>query len=145
MAAAVASSSVASQVAARLPGSEGNPTDPEDPLEQVAGPGPAFGQNVVVDRDREAAPVPRSWPRIRRPLGITEPLPEEVWSQHRRKVSDEIVAALGACLAAVRQATLANGWACAGRPTIWSRQAFRSSTTAVTFSRIFIAISFGMS
>jgi hypothetical protein len=28
-----------------------------DPLEQVAGAGPAFGQNVVVDRDREAVPV----------------------------------------------------------------------------------------
>src|SRR6202011_1117690 len=34
-----------------------------DPLEQVAGAGPAFRQNVVVDRDREAAPVPRSWQR----------------------------------------------------------------------------------
>jgi chromosome segregation and condensation protein ScpB len=48
-----------------------------------------------------------SWQRIRQTLGIAEPLPEEVWQQQRREVADEIVATLGACLAAVRRATLA--------------------------------------
>src|SRR2546423_11712877 len=52
-------------------------------------------------------PSLRSWERIRGALGISEPLPEEAWRQQPREISDELVAKLGACLAAVRQATLA--------------------------------------
>jgi chromosome segregation and condensation protein ScpB len=52
-------------------------------------------------------PSLRSWERIRWALGISEPLPEEAWRQQPRQISDELVATLGACLAAVRQATLA--------------------------------------
>ncbi|HLB77159.1 MAG TPA: hypothetical protein VJO72_09015, partial [Candidatus Dormibacteraeota bacterium] len=36
-----------------------------------------------------------------------EPLPEEAWRQQPREISDELVARLGACLASVRQASLA--------------------------------------
>jgi hypothetical protein len=39
--------------------------------------------------------------------GHPEPLPEETWRQQPREISDELVANLGACLAAVRSATLA--------------------------------------
>src|SRR2546423_12468468 len=52
-------------------------------------------------------PSLRSWERIRGALGISEPLPEETWRQQPREISDELVATLGACLAAVRQASLA--------------------------------------
>jgi len=52
-------------------------------------------------------PSLRTWERIRGALGISEPLPEEAWRQRPREISDELVATLGACLAAVRQATLA--------------------------------------
>jgi chromosome segregation and condensation protein ScpB len=52
-------------------------------------------------------PSLRSWERIRGALGITEPLPDEAWHLLPREISDELVATLGACLAAVRQATLA--------------------------------------
>jgi chromosome segregation and condensation protein ScpB len=52
-------------------------------------------------------PSLRSWERIRQSLGITAPLPEEAWRQQPRQISDELVASLGACLAAVRQAALA--------------------------------------
>jgi chromosome segregation and condensation protein ScpB len=48
-----------------------------------------------------------SWERIREALGISEALPEEAWRQQPREISDELVSTLGACLAAVRQATLA--------------------------------------
>lgn len=49
----------------------------------------------------------RSWERSRGALGISEPLPEEAWRQQRREISDQLVAAVGACLAAVRQSSLA--------------------------------------
>src|SRR5207302_11268197 len=52
-------------------------------------------------------PSLRSWERIRGALGISEPLPEEAWRQQPREISDELVARLGACLASVRQASLA--------------------------------------
>src|SRR4030088_339723 len=52
-------------------------------------------------------PSLKSWGRIRGALGISEPLPEEAWRQRPREISDELVATLGACLAAVRQARLA--------------------------------------
>jgi hypothetical protein len=48
-----------------------------------------------------------SWQRIRQTRSISEPLPGEVWQQQRREISADVVASLGACLAAVRQATLA--------------------------------------
>jgi hypothetical protein len=53
-------------------------------------------------------PSLRSWERLRQALGIIEPLPEEAWRQRPREISDELVAGLGACLVAVRQATLAS-------------------------------------
>jgi chromosome segregation and condensation protein ScpB len=52
-------------------------------------------------------PSLKSWGRIRGALGISEPLPEEAWRQLPREISDELVATLGACLAALRQASLA--------------------------------------
>jgi chromosome segregation and condensation protein ScpB len=52
-------------------------------------------------------PSLRSWQRIRQALGITEPLPEAAWRHQPKEISDELVAALGACLAAVRAPTLA--------------------------------------
>src|SRR5437667_10483606 len=52
-------------------------------------------------------PSLRSWERIRGALGISEPLPEEAWRQEPREISDELVATLGACLAAARHASLA--------------------------------------
>jgi hypothetical protein len=52
-------------------------------------------------------PSLRSWERIRGALGISEPLPEEAWRSQPREISDDLVATLGACLAAVRQASLA--------------------------------------
>src|SRR5256712_6945567 len=61
-------------------------------------------------------PSIRSWQRIRQTLGITEPLPEEAWRQQPREISDELVAALGACLAAVRQASLAELAEATGAP-----------------------------
>ena len=59
-------------------------------------------------------PSLRSWERIRGALGIREPLPIEVLQPQRREITDGLVASLGACLAAVRQATAelaeATGW-----------------------------------
>src|SRR6202165_2941801 len=52
-------------------------------------------------------PSLRSWERIRWALGITEPLPEEAWRQQPTVIADQLVATLGACLAGVRHATLA--------------------------------------
>ena len=52
-------------------------------------------------------PSLRTWERIRQALGIIERLPEEAWHQQPREISDELVASLGACLATVRSATLA--------------------------------------
>src|SRR5256714_7689656 len=52
-------------------------------------------------------PSLHSWERIRGALGISEPLPEDAWRSQPREISDQLVATLGACLAAVRQATLA--------------------------------------
>jgi chromosome segregation and condensation protein ScpB len=51
-------------------------------------------------------PSLKSWGRIRQALGISEPLPEEAWRQLPREISDQLVAALGACLATVRSARL---------------------------------------
>src|SRR2546423_1165549 len=70
-------------------------------------------------------PSMRSWERIRGALGISEPLPEEAWRQQPREISDELVATLGACLAAVRQATLAELATAAGASVSDVRLALR--------------------
>jgi hypothetical protein len=67
----------------------------------------------------------RSWERIRGALGISEPLPEEAWRQQPREISDELVATLGACLAAVRQASLAELAQTVGAPISDVRLALR--------------------
>jgi chromosome segregation and condensation protein ScpB/DNA-binding XRE family transcriptional regulator len=55
----------------------------------------------------ERRPSLRSRARIRETLGISEPLPEESWRPQPQEISDELVASLGACLVAVRAASLA--------------------------------------
>jgi chromosome segregation and condensation protein ScpB len=56
---------------------------------------------------------------------ISEPLPEEAWRQQPREISDELVATLGACLAAVRVATLAELGEATGVPISDVRLALR--------------------
>lgn len=115
-------------------------------LEQVAQQAQVSVGMLSLIETGKRRPSLRSWERIREALGISEPLPEEAWRQRPREISNELVAALGACLAAVRQATLAElaaatgvrsqtrGWRCAGWPSSWSPWACRSWTTAVTSS-----------
>ncbi|MDQ6792829.1 MAG: helix-turn-helix transcriptional regulator, partial [Candidatus Dormibacteraeota bacterium] len=76
-------------------------------LEQVAEQAQVSVGMLSLIETGKRRPSLRSWERIRQALGITEPLPEEAWRQPRREISDELVASLGACLAAVRSATLA--------------------------------------
>jgi transcriptional regulator with XRE-family HTH domain len=76
-------------------------------LEQVAEQAQVSVGMLSLIETGKRRPSLRSWERIRQTLGITEPLPEEAWRQQPREISDELVATLGACLAAVRQATLA--------------------------------------
>jgi chromosome segregation and condensation protein ScpB/DNA-binding XRE family transcriptional regulator len=76
-------------------------------LEQVAEQAQVSVGMLSLIETGKRRPSLRSWERIREALGISEPLPEEAWRQRPRKISDELVATLGACLAAVRQATLA--------------------------------------
>src|SRR5437660_849657 len=87
-------------------------------LEQVAEQAQVSVGMLSLIETGKRRPSLRSWQRIRQTLGISEPLPEEVWHQQRREVSDEIVATLGACLAAVRQATLAELAEASGVP-LW--------------------------
>src|SRR4030081_446091 len=76
-------------------------------LEQVAEQAQvSVGMLSLIDTGKRR-PSLKSWERIRHTLGISEPLPEEAWLQQPREISDELVATLGACLAAVRSATLA--------------------------------------
>src|SRR5712691_8469917 len=85
-------------------------------LEQVAEQAQvSVGMLSLIETGRRR-PSLRSWQRIRQAVGITEPLPEEAWRQQPREISDELVATLGACLAAVRQATLAELAQAAGVP-----------------------------
>jgi Segregation and condensation complex subunit ScpB len=56
---------------------------------------------------------------------LTEPLPEEAWRQQPREISDELVATLGACLAAVRSVTLAELAEATGVPISDVRLALR--------------------
>src|SRR2546425_10840617 len=76
-------------------------------LEQVAEQAQVSVGMLSLIETGKRRPSLRSWERIRQTLGITEPLPEEAWRQQPREISDELVASLGACLAAVRSGTLA--------------------------------------
>jgi chromosome segregation and condensation protein ScpB/DNA-binding XRE family transcriptional regulator len=76
-------------------------------LEQVAEQAQVSVGMLSLIETGKRRPSLKSWGRIRQTLGITEPLPEEAWRQQPREISDELVATLGACLAAVRSATLA--------------------------------------
>jgi chromosome segregation and condensation protein ScpB/DNA-binding XRE family transcriptional regulator len=83
-------------------------------LEQVAAQAQVSVGMLSLIETGKRRPSLRSWQRIRQTLGISEPLPEEAWRQQPHEISDELVARLGACLAAVRQATLAELASAAG-------------------------------
>jgi transcriptional regulator with XRE-family HTH domain len=94
-------------------------------LEQVAAQAQVSVGMLSLIETGKRRPSLRSWERIRGALGITEPLPEEAWRQRPREISDELVAALGACLAAVRAATLAELAEGTGAPIANVRLALR--------------------
>src|SRR5205807_8328219 len=76
-------------------------------LEQVAERAQVSVGILSLIETSKRRPSLRSWERIREALGIIERLPEEAWRHQPQEISDELVAALGACLAAVRAPTLA--------------------------------------
>jgi chromosome segregation and condensation protein ScpB/DNA-binding XRE family transcriptional regulator len=76
-------------------------------LEQVAEQAQVSVGMLSLIETGKRRPSLRSWERIRGALGISEPLPEAAWRQQPAEISDELLATLGACLAAVRQANLA--------------------------------------
>jgi transcriptional regulator with XRE-family HTH domain len=76
-------------------------------LEQVAEQAQVSVGMLSLIETGKRRPSLKSWSRIRQTLGISEPLPEEAWRQQPAEISDELVATLGACLAAVRSASLA--------------------------------------
>src|ERR1700732_450024 len=76
-------------------------------LEQVAEQAHVSVGMLSLIETGKRRPSLKSWGRIRQTLGITEPLPKEAWRQQPREISDELIATLGACMAAVRSATLA--------------------------------------
>src|SRR3989441_7450889 len=76
-------------------------------LEQVAEQAQVSVGMLSLIETGKRRPSLRSWERIRGALGISEPLPEEAWRAQPGEISDDLVASLGACLAAVRQGTLA--------------------------------------
>ncbi len=94
-------------------------------LEQVAAQAQVSVGMLSLIETGKRRPSLRSWERIRGALGISEPLPEEAWRQHPREISDELVATLGACLAAVRQASLAELAEATGWPVSEVRLALR--------------------
>src|SRR2546423_8010720 len=94
-------------------------------LEQVAERAQVSVGMLSLIETGKRRPSLRSWQRIRQTLGMTEPLPEEAWRQQPREISDQLVATLGACLAAVRQATLAELAEAAGVPIPHVRLALR--------------------
>jgi chromosome segregation and condensation protein ScpB len=94
-------------------------------LEQVAEQAQVSVGMLSLIETGKRRPSQKSWGRIRGALGITEPLPEEAWRQRPREISDELVAALGACLAAVRAATLAELAEGTGAPIANVRLALR--------------------
>ncbi len=85
-------------------------------LEQVAEQAQVSVGMLSLIETGKRRPSLRSWGRIRRALGMFEPLPEEAWRQQPREISDVLVARLGACLAAVRQAGLAELAEAVGAP-----------------------------
>jgi chromosome segregation and condensation protein ScpB len=94
-------------------------------LEQVAeGAQISVGMLSLIETGKRR-PSLRSWERVLQTLGITEPLPEEAWRQQPQEISDELVATLGACLAVVRSATLAELSAATGLPISNVRLALR--------------------
>jgi transcriptional regulator with XRE-family HTH domain len=92
-------------------------------LEQVAAQASVGMLSLIETGKRQ--PSLKSWERIRGALGISEPLPVEVLQQPRREITDGLVASLGACLAAVRQATLAELAEATGWPVSEVRLALR--------------------
>jgi chromosome segregation and condensation protein ScpB/DNA-binding XRE family transcriptional regulator len=94
-------------------------------LEQVAEQAQLSVGMLSLIETGKRRPSLRSWERIRQSLSITQPLPEEAWRQEPREISDELVARLGACLAAVRSATLAELAEATGRPVSDVRLALR--------------------
>jgi chromosome segregation and condensation protein ScpB len=94
-------------------------------LEQVAEQAQVSGGMLSLIETGKRRPSLKSWGRIRQTLGITQPLPEEAWRQQPREISDEVVATLGACLAVVRSATLAEFGHVIGLPISDVRVALR--------------------
>jgi chromosome segregation and condensation protein ScpB/DNA-binding XRE family transcriptional regulator len=94
-------------------------------LEQVAEQAQVSVGMLSLIETGKRRPSLRSWERIRMALGISEPLPVEVLQQPRREITDGLVATLGACLAAVRQATLAELAEATGWPVSEVRLALR--------------------
>src|SRR5438105_13967857 len=94
-------------------------------LEQVAEQAQVSVGMLSLIETGKRRPSLKSWGRIRQTLGITEPLPEETWRQQPREISDELVATLGACLAALRIATLAELGEATGVPISEVRLALR--------------------
>jgi transcriptional regulator with XRE-family HTH domain len=94
-------------------------------LEQVAAQAQVSVGMLSLIETGKRRPSLRSWERIRATLGISEPLPVEVLQQPRREITDGLVASLGACLAAVRQATLAELAEATGWPVSEVRLALR--------------------
>jgi chromosome segregation and condensation protein ScpB len=94
-------------------------------LEQVAAQAQVSVGMLSLIETGKRRPSLRSWERIRGALGISVPLPVEAWRQQPREISDELLATLGACLAAVRQATLAELAEATGWPVSEVRLALR--------------------
>jgi transcriptional regulator with XRE-family HTH domain len=94
-------------------------------LEQVAAQAQVSVGTLSLIETGKRRPSIRSWERIRGALGISEPLPEEAWQQLPREISDQLVATLGACLAAVGQASLAELAQAVGAPIPDVRLALR--------------------
>jgi chromosome segregation and condensation protein ScpB/DNA-binding XRE family transcriptional regulator len=94
-------------------------------LEQVAEQAEVSVGMLSLIETGKRRPSLKSWGRIRQTLGITESLPEEAWRQQPRQISDELVAALGACLAGVRSASLAELAEATGVPISEVRLALR--------------------
>jgi transcriptional regulator with XRE-family HTH domain len=94
-------------------------------LEQVAEQAQVSVGMLSLIETGKRRPSLRSWERIRSALGITDALPVEVLHQPRPEITDGLVACLGACLAAVRQATLAELAEATGWPVSEVRLALR--------------------
>jgi chromosome segregation and condensation protein ScpB len=94
-------------------------------LEQVSAQAQVSVGMLSLIETGKRRPSMGSWQRIRQTLGITEPLPEEAWRPQPRETSDELVATLGACLATVRSATLAELAEATGVPISDVRLALR--------------------